>query len=54
MKHQRVQRAPVAVRARFWVREREEAGRAKSETPVRTTHHFRTGALESELVGFYK
>lgn len=39
-KHQRVQIAPVAVRARFWVRERLSAGREKSLTPARTMDHW--------------
>ena len=39
IKHQRVQMAPVAVRAAFWVRERVSAGRQKSETPARTSAH---------------
>ena len=40
IKHQRVQIAPVQVRAAFWVRERDSAGRAKSETPARTRAHW--------------
>jgi hypothetical protein len=40
MKHHRVQIAPVVVRARFWVRERLSAGRAKSLTPARTMDHW--------------
>ena len=39
-KHQRVQIAPVAISARFWVRERDSAGRAKSDMPVSTTPHY--------------
>lgn len=39
IKHQRVQMAPVAVKAAFWVRERVSAGRQKSETPARTSAH---------------
>jgi len=38
--HQRVQMAPVAVRAAFCVRERVSAGRQKSETPARTRAHW--------------
>jgi len=41
---------PVAVRAAFCVREREDAGRAKSETPVRTRPHFATGALREFML----
>lgn len=40
IKHQRVQIAPVQVRAAFWVRERDSAGRVKSETPARTRAHW--------------
>jgi len=40
IKHHRVQIVPVAVRARFWVMDREEAGRAKSDMPARTKDHF--------------
>jgi len=43
MKHHRVQIVPVAVRARFWVMDREEAGRAKSDMPARTKDHFGHG-----------
>lgn len=39
MKHQRVQIAPVAVRARFCVRERFSTGRQKSLMPARTMDH---------------
>ena len=39
MKHQRVQIAPVHVRAMFCVRERFSAGREKSLTPARTNAH---------------
>lgn len=39
IKHQRVQIAPVAIRAAFWVRESFSAGRAKSETPAITRAH---------------
>ena len=38
-KHQRVQIRPVATRALFCEREREEAGRAKSAAPARTSPH---------------
>lgn len=40
IKHHRVQIAPVAVRARFCVRESFSAGRAKSATPARTSPHY--------------
>lgn len=39
-KHQRVHIIPVAVRARFCVRERFSAGRQKSLTPARTRAHY--------------
>lgn len=45
IKHHLVQMMPVVVRAAFWVRERDSAGRAKSETPTRTRPHFIIGAL---------
>ena len=45
-KHQRVQMAPVQVRAAFWVRESWEAGRARSAAPAMTIDHFITGALQ--------
>lgn len=38
-KHQRVHISPVAVRARFCVKERFSAGRQKSLTPARTRAH---------------
>lgn len=38
-KHQRVQMAPVAMRAAFWLRESDEAGRAKSAAPASTRPH---------------
>lgn len=37
--HQRVQMAPVAIRAPFWVRESFSAGRLKSEIPAMTRAH---------------
>jgi hypothetical protein len=40
IRHQRVQMAPVAVRAAFWVSESVSAGRQKSETPARTRAHW--------------
>ena len=39
IKHQRVQMAPVHIRARFCVRESWEAGRVKSAAPARTSPH---------------
>jgi hypothetical protein len=39
IKHHRVHIAPVAVNARFCVRERFSAGRQKSLTPARTSDH---------------
>lgn len=43
--HQRVQIAPVPMRAKFCVSDRFSAGRAKSATPARTSPHFIMGAL---------
>jgi hypothetical protein len=40
IKHQRVQMAPVAVRAPFCVRESFSAGRWKSEIPAMTRAHY--------------
>lgn len=54
IKHQRVQMAPVAVRAAFWVRERDSAGRAKSETPARTRAHWFELAVCSNDTGIDK
>ncbi len=45
IKHHLVQRVPVAVNARFCVRESFSGGRKKSLTPARTMAHFMTGAL---------
>lgn len=45
IKHHRVQIKPVAVRARFWVKDNFSAGRAKSDMPAMTSAHFMTGAL---------
>lgn len=42
IKHQRVQMAPVAIRAAFWVRDSFSAGRAKSEIPAMTRAHYQT------------
>lgn len=39
IKHQRVQIAPVAIRAAFWVRDSFSAGRLKSEIPAMTRAH---------------
>lgn len=39
IKHQRVQIAPVAISAAFWVRESFSAGRPKSEIPAMTKAH---------------
>ncbi len=40
IKHHRVQIAPVAVRATFWVRESFSAGRVKSAIPEMTIPHY--------------
>lgn len=40
IKHQRVQMAPVAIRAQFWVRDSFSAGRLKSEIPAMTRAHY--------------
>lgn len=40
IKHQRVQMAPVAIRAPFWVSESFSAGRLKSEMPAMTSAHY--------------
>lgn len=45
IKHHLVQILPVAVNARFCVKESFSAGRKKSLTPARTRAHFITGAL---------
>ncbi len=45
MKHHRVHIAPVAVKARFCVRERFSAGRQKSLTPARTSDHYSTAKI---------
>ena len=45
IKHHLVQIRPVAVRARFCVKDNFSAGRARSDIPARTIHHFITGAL---------
>ncbi len=45
MKHHLVQIVPVAIKARFCVRESFSGGRKKSLTPARTRTHFITGAL---------
>lgn len=39
--HQRVQMAPVPIRAAFWVRESFSAGRVKSAIPAMTRHHYK-------------
>lgn len=51
MKHHRVQMVPVAVRARFCVRERFSAGREKSDMPARTRDHFVRGQEWYKQVG---
>ena len=40
MKHHLVQMMPVAVKARFWVRDRFSAGRDRSLMPARTMAHW--------------
>jgi hypothetical protein len=37
--------APVDMSAIFWVKDNDSAGRAKSETPVRTMAHYITSML---------
>jgi hypothetical protein len=56
IKHHRVQMAPVQVRAKFWVRERFSAGRAKSAIPARTRHHyfFMLDLWQSDIERVYK
>jgi hypothetical protein len=49
-KHHLDQIDPVAISARFCVRESLSAGRTKSDAPVRTTPHFMTGALQISQV----
>ena len=44
-KHHLVQMQPVAIKAKFCVRDKFSAGRAKSATPARTMPHFMIGAL---------
>jgi hypothetical protein len=44
--------APVHMRAKFWVSERDSAGRAKSAAPAATMAHFITGALGGVLVSY--
>lgn len=44
-KHHLVQMEPVAIRAKFCVKDNFSAGRRKSEAPARTTPHFMIGAL---------
>ena len=44
-KHHLVQIEPVAIKAKFCVRESLSAGRTKSDAPEITTPHFMTGAL---------
>ena len=46
-KHHLVQIEPVAINAKFCVRESLSAGRTKSDAPARTTPHFITGALKT-------
>lgn len=45
MKHHLVQMDPVAIRAKFCVKDNFSGGRRKSVAPARTTPHFMTGAL---------
>lgn len=49
MKHHLVQMEPVAMRARFCVRDSFSAGRRKSDAPARTTPHFMMGALYKSI-----
>lgn len=44
-KHHRVQMAPVHMSAKFWVRESDSAGRAKSAAPARTSPHCCLSAI---------
>lgn len=45
IRHQRVQMAPVAIRAQFWVRDSFSAGRLKSEIPAMTRAHYSRGEI---------
>lgn len=45
IRHQRVQIAPVAIKAQFWVRESFSAGRLKSEIPAMTRAHCLQGEI---------
>lgn len=49
IKHQRVQMAPVAIKAAFWVRDSFSAGRLKSEIPAMTRAHY-SGKLISNNI----
>lgn len=49
IRHQRVQMAPVAIRAQFWVKDSFSAGRLKSEIPAMTRAHYSRGEISHVL-----
>lgn len=49
-KHHLVQMEPVAIRARFCVKDNFSAGRRKSVAPARTTPHFMIGAQKCTVL----